>query len=776
MKSVLRTRGSQRHAQSAQASELASAEHDQEPKHPRGVVIPEVRAGEDVFGYIKRVKGRFDATLYKQIVGAANEPKEGDQADGLAAADDASRENARSLLASTRLRDLRDHPFFKDGLYKIIEGAVDKAAAAKTASLTLGELKRFLLERSEDEIKAVQTGLSSDTIGCVVKLLTNEELIAVSSKVYNPLPGTKLGAKGYLGARVQPNAPTGDADDIRWQVFNGWSFAVGDVVLGSNPVEGDIDAIVECEAVLADILRAFKLEEVMPHCVLSHIDVQAEVERQHPGSTALWFQSLGGTESANHTFDLTLKKILEHAATRTGRYGLYLETGQGSDATNGHGEGFDMVVHEARKLGLARALKSAVAEAQTGAGRPAAPWVHVNNVAGFIGPEVFRKREQIVRSCLEDLVMGKLHGLMMGLDVCATFHMDVTLDDLDWCLDQLMPANPGYLMALPTKSDPMLSYLTTAFQDHVRIRSKFGYKVNDAMWAFFQRLGVLDEEGRPTPHFGDPTWVYLQYRRAKSDVRSDAEIIAEGEAQSRATKKRGVFIAEGHGEQPWDLNPEVDERVRKLFEDSKRCLQVDLPEDFADAIPDAVRITTQSKDRGDFILHPWTGECLHPDAMEAVPALAKKHAGDYDVQIVISDGLNALALTDEGHLAPYLTKVREELTSAGYKVAPEHIVITRGRVRAGYRVGEILFGGFTIKRSPRVLLHIIGERPGTEHHSYSVYITAPPASTWAKEGEVDHDITKVVANIADTAFDPAAAATKTVKLLKRMTNTEGRPT
>jgi ethanolamine ammonia-lyase large subunit len=123
---------------------------------------------------------------------------------------------------------------------------------------------------------------------------------------------------------------------------------------------------------------------------------------------------------------------------------------------------------------------------------------------------VFRTREQLVRCCLEDIVMGKLHGLMIGLDVCSTLHMDVSLDDLEWCLDQVVPAGPGYLMALPTRNDPMLSYLTTAFQDHVRLREKFGLKVNDRMWAFFQELGVIDAQGRPTARFGDPAWVYLQ--------------------------------------------------------------------------------------------------------------------------------------------------------------------------------------------------------------------------------------------------------------------------
>ena len=42
-----------------------------------------------------------------------------------------------------------------------------------------------------------------------------------------------------------------------------------------------------------------------------------------------------------------------------------------------------------------------------------------------------RTREQLVRTCLEDIVMGKLHGLAIGLDICTTLHMPVSLDDLE---------------------------------------------------------------------------------------------------------------------------------------------------------------------------------------------------------------------------------------------------------------------------------------------------------------------------------------------------------
>jgi ethanolamine ammonia-lyase large subunit len=92
-----------------------------------------------------------------------------------------------------------------------------------------------------------------------------------------------------------------------------------------------------------------------------------------------------------------------------------------------------------------------------------------------------------------------------------------------------------------------------------------------------------------------------------------------------------------------------------------------------------------------------------------------------------------------------------------------------GRVRAGYRVGEILYGSLPEEDSRRTILHIIGERPGSGHHAFSVYITAPTVNVWAKPGQTDHNITKVVSGIADTALTPSHAAADTVTILKEMT-------
>jgi ethanolamine ammonia-lyase large subunit len=736
------------------------------PNPPEGSSIADVRDGEDIFGWLDRVHGGFDVGRYRQVLGAANPYKEADEAAGVAAADEASREGARRLLAATRIGSLLAHPIFEDEVVAFADRQVDPAVRRRLEPWTMGELVRFLLDSPEQAIRAVMPGLPSDVIGCAVKLMSNDELVAIGRKVFNPLPGSFIGARGYMGARIQPNSPTDDPEDIVMQVFDGWSYAVGDVVLGTNPVSSDVDQVAAIELALRDVLVTFGLEDVLPHCVLAHIDVQAAVEERVPGSTALWFQSLAGVADANAVFDIDVEKMKRHAATRTGRFGLYFETGQGADGTNGHGKGFDVVIHEARKYGFARGLKAVVATARAEAGHPGEPWVHLNDVAGFIGPEVFRTREQLVRVCLEDTVMGKLHGLTIGLDICSTLHMDVTLDDLGWCIDQVMPANPAYLMALPTRNDPMLSYLTTAFQDHVRVRATCGFKVDDRMWAFFRdTLGVIDADGRPTARFGSPAHVFLQYRRADGDRRPDAEVLAEAAERMARVRRRGVFIAEGHGPHPWELAPDLDRQVRYLYEDAKQCIRAGLPPDFAATLAPAVSLVSRSRDRDDYILHPPAGEVVDDASLARLAQLRHDQAGRHDVQIVVSDGLDAYALTDEGHLAPYLDELRAGLVSAGFRPAPEHILVSRARVRAGYRIGERLFGALEPAR-PAAIVHVIGERPGNGHHTFSAYVTRLAAVAWAAAGLVDHNHTRVISNIADTALDPVLAARQTVALLR----------
>ena len=52
------------------------------------------------------------------------------------------------------------------------------------------------------------------------------------------------------------------------------------------------------------------VDKFMPSKGKKEEDNQAEVEKQYPGETALWFQSLAGCDQANQTFDLTIDKMM----------------------------------------------------------------------------------------------------------------------------------------------------------------------------------------------------------------------------------------------------------------------------------------------------------------------------------------------------------------------------------------------------------------------------------------------------------------------------------
>ena len=288
------------------AAKNASAAEVIEP-----VSVQDVKQGEDVFTYITRAKGSFDQKLYQQVIGAANDFKEGDETIGVGAKDEATRKNARALLSNTKIKDLYDHPLLVDSVQKLVWQTTDQAQYAKVKDWTMGQLKEFLLAKNEAEIKAIMFGLTSDTIACVPKLMSNEELIKLDQKIFNVLPGTKMGAKGYMGARIQPNSPTDHPDDVMWQTLNAFAYATGDIVIGTNPVDSQVKNNLVVQKALKDIVDTFKLKDTIPWCVLAHIDVQAEVRDKYPGMVETMFQSLAGTDDCNKTFDVTVEKILE---------------------------------------------------------------------------------------------------------------------------------------------------------------------------------------------------------------------------------------------------------------------------------------------------------------------------------------------------------------------------------------------------------------------------------------------------------------------------------
>src|SRR5215467_4980072 len=402
-----------------------------------------------------------------QIFVLANEFKEGDLNVG-GTRDDHVRREARGALAALSLGDIARADFVEDQVTEALHRSLDPQLAGKVAHLTIAELKRILLSpHGVSWIEHHRNGVSSEAAAAVVKIMTNEELATLSCKLFNPQPGTgvAVGSQGHFGSRIQPNSPGDDETEILLSILEGIAYGCGDVILGLNPASDDVDTIIRLEQLLESVVERLKLPTRF--CVLSDIVKQTTARSQT--RVDVGFQSLAGTSKAIlGMVGLDVDGLL---ALAPGFNGLYFETGQGSAVTNQAAEDVDMVTLEARAYGVARLIRQ-----RTGS------WMIVNDVAGFIGPEVFRTGEQLLRACLEDTVMAKLHGLTMGLDVCATFHMGIGPAELRTLTEQIVvQAAPAYLMGVAGNADPMLGYMTTSFREHPRLRRQSGRQITSAM-------------------------------------------------------------------------------------------------------------------------------------------------------------------------------------------------------------------------------------------------------------------------------------------------------
>ncbi|OYW17963.1 MAG: ethanolamine ammonia-lyase, partial [Planctomycetales bacterium 12-60-4] len=219
------------------------------------------------------------------------------------------------------------------------------------------------------------------------------------------------------------------------------------------------------------------------------------------------------------------------------------------------------------------------------------------------------------------------------------------------------------------------------------------------------------------------------------------------------------------GDRPSDLAPQLRRDIQRIYDDAKVSIWAEFDQRFQQSMPDASHLQTRSVNRSEYILHPETGEVLSAASIEIVRRLREQQAGQYDVQVVISDGLNALSIMEQAQLQPFLESLRAKLQDHGFRAEPQPLVVTSGRVRAGYRIGELLFSGLA---GPRALVHVIGERPGSGHRTFSVYLTAPQGIVWGTPGKVDHNLTRVVAGIANTALAPRLAADEVVRLLTNL--------
>lgn len=433
----------------------------------------------------------------KEVLAKANEKKSGDTLAGIAAKSDLERIAAKIVLADLTVKGITENPvidYDKDSVTRIILDDLDKTIYETVKNLTIGELREYILDskRTSSELLTLSKGLSSEVIAALCKIMSNLDLMYVSSKLeITAHCNTTIGKNGTFSSRLQPNHPTDSVKGVTSSLLEGLSYGIGDAVLGLNPAVDTLESTTNILNLFNDVKT--RLEIPTQICVLSHITTQMKaLEKGVP--TDLCFQSIAGSEISLNSFGVTAdmlgdaNNMMKELSTSEGPNYMYFETGQGSElSSNGHNNA-DQQTMESRCYGLARHYK---------------PFL-VNTVVGFIGPEYIYDTKELMRAALEDNFCGLMHGLPMGCDICYTNHMKADQNDVDSLLVMLASSGCRYVMGVPEGDDIMLMYQSTGYHDIATVREMLNKRPIKEFELWLEKYGIM-ENGKLTERAGDPT-------------------------------------------------------------------------------------------------------------------------------------------------------------------------------------------------------------------------------------------------------------------------------
>lgn len=439
----------------------------------------------------------YSFSSIKEVLAKANEKKSGDTLAGIGAKSDLERIAAKVVLADLTVKNITENPvvdYDKDSVTRIILDDLDKEIYEKVKNITIGDLREFILDskRTSEELLTLSKGLCSEVIASVCKLMSNLDLMYVSSRLeVTAHCNTTIGKNGTFSSRLQPNHPTDSVKGVTSSLLEGLSYGVGDAVLGLNPAVDTLESTSNILNLFNDVKT--RLEIPTQICVLSHITTQMKaLEKGVPMD--LCFQSIAGSEISLSSFGVSVDMLKEandmmkEKSTAQGPNYMYFETGQGSElSSNGH-NGADQQTMEARCYGLARHYK---------------PFL-VNTVVGFIGPEYIYDTKELIRASLEDIFCGLMHGLPMGCDICYTNHMKADQNDVDSLLVMLASSGCRYVMGVPEGDDIMLMYQSTGFHDIATVREMLNKRPIKEFENWLEKFGIM-ENGKLTELAGDPT-------------------------------------------------------------------------------------------------------------------------------------------------------------------------------------------------------------------------------------------------------------------------------
>lgn len=639
--------------------------------------VPEPQSDEI---YSKQILGkqiRFKGL--KKLLGAADISKAGDRNTGLAPESDMIRETARMILSSLTLKHIYDHPLTDDnGLVDTVVRAgydIDHAVFNSISSMTLGDMKDYLLRSDGQEIKRIGRGIIPTIAASLVKLMDAHELIFIPRKVFTPTKArTLIGVPGSLSFRIQPNHPKDNLDAISLMVYTDLALGMGDCLIGVNPSEGSIDTIASVITHIDKLRRETGVPTQI--CVLGHVKTQlAALKLGAP--VEILFQSFAGTErTLTEEFDVTVSYMDQAYATmiekgplrNVAQQFMYLETGQGSEMTYLKHNGIDMTTCEALCYGLCRRYD---------------PFM-VNSATGFIGPETHLNDFELMISNLQDNFMGKLLGLPMGVSPSYTLHADTHIEGQQLTTHMAAAAGANFFMDVYLGTDRMLAHFVNSGHDDQTLREVHSRIPSPEFLEWAKEKGIFEQspDGRVMrgSQWGNPQLF------CKSDV--EFQRLRESLPSAPGFDNAG----------PRPVN-KVQRTLLLNQSIGREAVHSHLREDELESIDFRV-LMSMAQCREEHLRRSELGTMLTAESMESLEPENK------DIQIVITDGLSAEAIHHNIH--DVLKVLEDGLGSQNYSMG-RHILVHYGRVKLAEHIGDAL--------RCQLVIMLIGERPGGDAQS-----------------------------------------------------------
>ena len=620
----------------------------------------------------------LDKTFYfkglKKLLGAADVSKAGDRTTGLAAKNEMEREAARMILSSLTLKHIFENPL-TDGnskIDKVMQAGyeIDINMFDKISSMTLGDVKNYLLREGTKEIIETGSALTPVMAAALVKLMDAHELIFIPKKIYKPTKArTLIGTPSTLSFRLQPNHPKDNLDAISLLVYTDLAMGMGDCLIGVNPSEGSVDNISAILHHLDKLRRQTKAPTQI--CVLGHVKNQLAALK-FGAPVEILFQSFAGTEETlTKEFDVTIdfmdkayktmaeKGVLKNIASQF----MYFETGQGSEMTYGKHNDMDMTTCEALCYGLCRRYD---------------PFM-VNSATGFIGPETHADDFELMISNLQDNFMGKLLGLPMGISPSYTLHSNSHLEGQQMAAQLAAAAGANFFMDIYLGTDRMLAHFVNSGHDDQTLREV--HNRNPApeflQWAIEQGIFEQSPCGKVKrgPNWGNP------HLFVESDI----------EFQRLCESLPSAPGFENAGPRPINSVQRILRTNQAVGKEAVRSrLNIEKFSDFSFR-----EFKSEANNQAEHLQNPELGSKLSASDLKTLSS------EENDIQIIVTDGLSAEAV--HHNVPEMLPVIMDGLNSKNYSLG-QTMLIHYGRVKLAECIGDRLMCNLVIL--------LAGERPG----------------------------------------------------------------